>query len=282
MREQLGAIALLIAVGSGALAVGAGLDRDLSGRDSSSELLYLPNGKHLKLASLGHASFVADMIYLWAIQYYANYERADRYQYVEHVFSDVIAELDPQYIDAYWVGALILSLEARDLEAALRVLDKGIENNPDSWLLPYLAAWECHSRGEFGRARSYFDRAYVVPGAPPVVRRLRAGFAKLAGEPREALQLWREISEDPESDPESVAIAERKVKELRVRVDLEELQAAVERFRNDNGHWPQALEVLIRRGYIDFVPEDPEGRPYGYDPASGTVSSAAGRILGES
>ena len=124
--------------------------------------------------------------------------------------------------------------------------------------------------------------AYDVPGSPPTVARLRAGFTKLAGNPREALRLWQEILEDPRSDPESVAIAERKVKALRVRFDLEQLQAALVRFRNDNGRWPAALEELVSRGYIDFVPEDPQGRPYAYDPVAGTVSSAAGRILGES
>ena len=55
------------------------------------------------------------MIYIWAIQYYSNYEREDRYRYVEHVFGEVIAELDPHYIDPYWMGALIITIEAQDL-----------------------------------------------------------------------------------------------------------------------------------------------------------------------
>jgi len=46
------------------------------------DLLYLPNGKYLRVLSLGQAPVVADVVYLWAIQYYSDYDRADRYRYV--------------------------------------------------------------------------------------------------------------------------------------------------------------------------------------------------------
>ena len=83
-----------------ALAVTAGVSRsalDVISDDASNDLLYLPNGKHLKILSLGHETLLADMIFLWAIQYYSNYEREDRYRYVEHVFGEVITELVRQW-----------------------------------------------------------------------------------------------------------------------------------------------------------------------------------------
>ena len=54
------------------------------------ELLYLPNGKLLHVMSLGHPTLLADVVYLWAIQHYSNYERGDRFRYLEHVFDRVI------------------------------------------------------------------------------------------------------------------------------------------------------------------------------------------------
>lgn len=142
----------------------ADIDAATSG---SKDLLYMPNGKYLKAISLGHAPLLADFVYLWAIQYYSDYNQADRYRYVEHVFGDVIAELDPGYIDPYWLGALILTTEGKDEEAGLRLLDRGFEENPSEWILPFLAGWECERFGQFDRAAAYFDRAAKVPGAPP-------------------------------------------------------------------------------------------------------------------
>lgn len=281
MRRPLGWL-LAAALVSSALALGArarlvALER---GEPERRELLYLPNGKFLRTASLGQSSLLASLVYLWAIQYYADYDRADRYRFVEHVFGEVIAELDPHYVDPYWIGALILSVEAQDLEAALRLLEKGFENNPDRWILPYLAGWECERAGDSARAARWFDRAAAIPGAPPQVLRLRAAMVARAGDLDEALRRWSEILEDPRADATSRAIAERQVRGLRVRIDLERINHAIEAFRERAGRLPRSLDELVREGFLPAVPVDPDGTPYAYDRGSGRASSAASRVLG--
>ena len=86
-------VVVLLAVA--ALGVGSArarlVDIDTSG-GGTKDLLYMPNGKYLKAISLGHAPLLADFVYLWAIQYYSDYNQVDRYRYVEHVFGEVIAE----------------------------------------------------------------------------------------------------------------------------------------------------------------------------------------------
>jgi tetratricopeptide (TPR) repeat protein len=260
----------------------AAVERTSPARSAAEDLLYLPNGRHLELLSLSHASLVADLVYLWAIQYYSNYDRADRFRYVEHVFGDVIGELDPHYADPYWLGALILTVEADDLEGGLRLLDRGFENNPEAWIFPYLGAWELYRASDFRRAAAWFDRAAAVPGAPPIVLRMRAGMFQKAGALDESIEMWRAVLESPDSDATSIAIAERQIRDLHVRRDVHAIEAAVAAFRTDNGRGPRRLEQLVRGGYLDRLPQDPEGRPYVYDPATGGVTSVAGRILGAS
>ena len=257
------------------------LDSLAEGTSAVEELLYLPNGKHLKIMSLGHANVLADGIYLWAIQYYSNYEREHRQRYVEHIFGDVITELDPRYVDAYWLGALILVVESHDLEAALRLLEKGIERNPDRWILPYLAAWECYHGQQYSRAAAFFEQAADIPGAPAAVRRMRAGMLTKVGSLTESLSIWHEILEDPASDSTSLVIAKRKIRELETRRDVQILQAAVQRFQKENGRYPVRLGELAERRYIRALPLASDGRPYRYDAESGTVSSKSGRILGK-
>lgn len=275
--------ALLAVLGLVASASGLARLRALEpGRRSADALLYLPNGRYLKVLSLGQAPLAADLVYLWAIQYYSDYGREDRFRYVKHVFGDVIAELDPHYVDAYGLGALILTVEAGDLEAGLELLDKGFAKNPDRWILPYLAAWECHRAGQYQRAARYFEASARVPGAPSLVRRMQAGMMARAGDLTAALRLWRELRDDPASDELTRSIATRQVRDLQVRLDTAALEAAVREYERRAGKPPARLDDLVRAGILRSLPADPDGRPYVYDRRSRKVTSAAGRLLGGS
>lgn len=279
MRRLLVIVLLAVAV-FGAGSARARLVRLDRAKRQGQELLYLPNGKYLKAISLGHAPLIADFVYLWAIQYYSDYERADRYRYVEHVFGDVIAELDPAYTDPYWLGALILTSEAGDVDAGLKLLDKGFAKNPTAWILPYLAGWECHRAGRFAEAASYFERAAKAPGAPPSIFRLEAGMTERAGNLREAIARWQDVLDDPRNDGGARAIASRQIRALSVRADIQDLDVAIAHYRERMGRPPRALDELVQAGVLPSIPRDPDGRPYAYDPATGRVSSAAQRVLG--
>ncbi|HEX4824905.1 MAG TPA: hypothetical protein VFV19_11405 [Candidatus Polarisedimenticolaceae bacterium] len=245
----------------------------------SEELLYLPNGKYLRAVSLGHASTVADFVYLWAIQYYSDYDRADRYRYVKQVFGEVIGELDPAYTDPYWLGALILTTEAGDLEGGLALLDTGFAKDPSAWILPFLAGWECDRVGQYDRAARYFDRAAHAPGAPRELFRLEAGMTARGGKLRDALAQWRSVLDDPRNDEGARAIATRQIRTLTVRADIEDLDAAIASYRARSGAPPKRLSELVQAGFMTSIPLDPNGEPYVYDPSTGKVTSAAGRLL---
>ena len=260
---------------------GIHLERMVGNEHRSKSLLLLPNGKHLKIASLGQAPLLADLMYLWAIQYYSEYEREDRFRYVQHIFGNVIAELDPHYIDAYWMGALILIVEAKDLEAGLQLLDQGIEANPENWILPYLAGWECYYADRFECAEAYFAHAEALPEVPIYVKRTRIGMAAAKGDLRRAYAMWLDILQDPGADAGTIDIAERQLRHLKVKIDVQEIQAWVAQFRLENERWPGSLSELLPRDYVDALPFDPFGRPYAYDPVSGIVTAPNDRILPE-
>jgi len=279
VRRSIAALLVLACMATASVS-GHKLDGLAVERDSSDRLLYLPNGRYLKVASLGQAPLLADLIYIWAIQFYSDYEREERFRYVKHVFGEVITQLDPHYIDAYWIGALILIVEAKDLDGGLALFDQGIAANPDSWILPYLAAWECALADLPARAAGYFDRAAAIEGAPPSVRRMRAAMASRAGDLDASRAQWQEILDDPASDPTSRAIAERKVFEVTAQIELRDLRAAVARFREDNGRTPRSLAQLVAGGYIARVPEGPDSAPYRYDARTGEVQAPSARVLG--
>lgn len=243
-------------------------------------LLYLPSGKYLKVMALGFDGLLADVLYLWSIQYYGNYDIKDRYDYLEHIYGQVITELDPHYLDPYLVGAMIMTMEARDPETALRLLDKGVANNPRQWIMPFEAGFLCYNDlHDYTRAASYFEIALRVPGVHPLVRRLYAEMHNRAGDKRTSLREWSEIGRTS-TDAYVRNVALNHVHDLKVDVDLADLKDAVARFRDREGRPPRRLRELASAGLVGALPADPEGRDYLYDPRTGEVRYRGSLVLG--
>jgi tetratricopeptide (TPR) repeat protein len=269
-----GALILLAAILQGGRAAAA------RAGEGASPLLYLPSGRYLKVVSLGFDAILADAIYLWSIQYYSNYRAEERYGYLEHIYKEIITELDPHYLDAYLTGALIMSAEARRPEAALALLDKGIERNPGAWILTFDAGFLCYQDlKDYRRARSYFETALRSPDAHPAVRRFAAEMASRAGDKRTSLKEWADIHRTA-SDDYVRTVAWNHVHDLRVQIDLEDLGAAIAAFRSRRDRPPRRLDELVRAGLLPSLPLDPEGHAYDYDPGTGRVSYRGSRVLG--
>jgi tetratricopeptide (TPR) repeat protein len=242
-------------------------------RPSGSQVLYLPSGKYLKITSLGFPEVMADMIYIWSIQYYSDYEAADRFKYLEHIYANVISELDPRYVDPYLIGAMIMTVEAGENEMALRLLDKGIAANPDEWILPFDAGFLCYDTlHDYPRAAVYFEKAMRIPGAPNVIPRLRAEMFNKAGDKRTSLEFWKEVQAGAQSGYVR-DVSRMHVHDLTIEVDLETLRGAVAAWRERRGGNPPSLRAMVAAGLLARVPVDPEGLAYLYDPRTGEVRS---------
>jgi tetratricopeptide (TPR) repeat protein len=249
------------------------LERRRHGRDPAWDLLYLPNGRYLKVASIGYAPLLADLIYLWSIQYYGMYDVRVRYDLVEHIYVNVIGELDPRYRDAYTLASLILIAEGKSPERAIRVLEAGMQRSPDDWLLPFEAGFIAFdSLRDYERAARFFETSAARPGAHPMARRFHAEMFNKMGDKRTSYDKWRNIYETAEDDFVR-EIAFSHAHDLRIEIDLDDLRAAVWEYRERRGSWPAALQAVVEEGILPAVPVDPDGRDYLYDPASGGLKS---------
>jgi tetratricopeptide (TPR) repeat protein len=237
-----------------------------------SSIIYLPSGKYLKYATFGYSSLAADIIYLWAIQYYGSYDIPDRFKYLEHIFS-IIAELDPKYTDPYEVGALIAVYDAHDPELAYKILDMGLQKNPEMWIFPFQAGHIAQMQKDFERAREYYRKAMEIPGAPPIVKRLYANAAYKTMDYAEAWQMWKEVYETAKEDWVK-DIAYNHLYRVKSTVDTEALSQAVKKFKEKYGRWPEDLNSLVRAGLVREVPKDLDGKDYLYDPKTGEVKPA--------
>jgi predicted transcriptional regulator len=62
------------------------------------------------------------------------------------------------------------------------------------------------------------------------------------------------------------ALVLRQLQNLKLNEDIDRLQRAVDKFKEDKGRLPQSLLELVRAGYVDRIPEeDPYGGRYYLD-----------------
>jgi len=236
-----------------------------------SSLIYLPSGKYLKYFTFGYSNIAADFIYLWAIQYFSDQAIADRYKYLEHIFS-IIAELDHRYLDPYELGAIIAIYEAHDLELALRILDKGLEKNPEQWIFPFQAGHYAQMFAkDYRLAQFYYQKTMEIKGAPPITKRLYANAAFKLMDYETAWQTWMEVYREADED-RIKKIASNHLYRVKAALDIEAIKEAIMRFKETHGRNPSTLSQLVRLGFLESLPKDFDGNDYLYDPKTGEVS----------
>jgi len=234
-------------------------------------IIYIPSGKYLKYATFGYSSLAADLVYLWAIQYYTTYTIVDRFQNLEHIFS-IIAELDPRYADPYEIGALIAVNEAKALKLALKILDLGLAKNPDQWIFPFEAGHYAQRAGDFDTARKYYGKTMAIPGAPEIAKRLYAAAGFRVMDLKESWETWLEVYRTT-GDERTRKIAGKHLYQVKATADLNLLREGVRRFREKYRRPPADLEEMVRFGIFPSLPKDMDGKDYVYNPETGELKA---------
>ena len=199
MKKKLLVVVLIMSMGA-FMGLKIKIDRIKRKKIPGASVIYVPSGKYLKYATFGYPSLFADLVYLWAIQYYTTYTVVDRFEYLDHIFS-VISELDPFYLDPYEIGAMIAVYEARDMDLAYKILDRGLEKNPDQWIFPFQAAHYAQMiTRDYALAREYYKRTMEIEGAPAITKRLYANAAFKLVDYQTAWETWLDVFENAEDE----------------------------------------------------------------------------------
>lgn len=215
-------LAAAVAFGGASLSVG-GL-RALPRPELDVNMLFVPPAKVVKASASGYDNLVADMLWLSLIQYYGErYFSDDRTMHNLEAMFELITDLDSKFWFAYWLGGWALA-DNRQPDAAIRLLQRGEQRNPDEASYPYLQGFiHFLTRSDPAAAAACFIRAAEKPVLEwPEQRRLARAMAarmyRRGGQTDLALRMWQTIYE--QSDDKALRdIAARNIERLRSEIE---------------------------------------------------------------
>ncbi len=231
------------------------------------DVLYINSPAALRRLSLGYTGLLADIYWTRAVQYFGRKRHVDSMDYnLLYPFLNITIDLDPHLTAAYEFGSVFLAQQppngAGMPDAAVQLVEKGIQNNPDNWRLFYeLGFIHFVERKDYAAAARAFDAGSKVPGAHPFMKLLAARMAERGGDLETARFLWTKTYEDTK-DKHIRANAAAHLRALRVDDDIIHLNELVRQFQDKTGRWPSSFAELSQAGYLPGTPVDPLGNPY--------------------
>ncbi len=246
-----------------------------SGRNYFKEkkaFLALPKGKTLKIVSFGYSEAVADLLYIWAIQFYSDYSIKNGDDYIEDIFN-LITDISPQYKDPYMTGAVIMVLEKGKVKMGIRLLQKAAKNIKDDWIFDFDSGYYAsHYLKDYKLAEKYFSKASRIKGAPGFVKRLVYHQIYLENDLKKAWVLWNSVKKNAKTCIEKDS-SSKHLYQIKYEIDKKNLENAIKKFKKLRGFYPRNLKILVKKGFIKFVPRDYKGNEYKYNNRSGIITA---------
>lgn len=238
--------------------------------------LYVPSPNVLRRMSLGYTGLLADIYWTRVVQYFGtqHHERSKQYKLLEPLL-DIATTLDPHLTVAYEFGATFLAQKppegAGDPDAAVRLVERGVRENPSAWRLYYnLGFIHYFERHDYAAAADAFERGSRVPGAYPWMKVMAAQMSEHAGNLQTARFLWSSLYQTTESE-DIRANAAKHLQALQVDEETSLLEKMAAGFRERSGRWPANWAEMVAAGFLRGVPLDPTRKPYRLVPGGRVV-----------
>ena len=218
----------------------------------------IPRPGVLAWGFLGKRTLAANLNWLRAVQYIGEPRANERGWDKLFPLVDLVTDLDPRHGYAYQVAGTILSSVGR-VEEANRILEKGVRNVPDRYILPYNRAFNAfYYDGDWAEAGRWAEVAARTPGAPAHVRyNVLAYYVK--GRRADAALAFLEQSLAEAKDPDTRKAVERQIAQARLEHAAARIDDALEAWRRSHLVPPFAVEQLVAAGLLAEVPPDPRG-----------------------
>lgn len=182
---------------------------------------------------------------------------------------DEATTLDPQFMAAYEFGAVVLPSIDRD--AAVRLVEKGIRENPNDWRLYQHLGYIHWQAGRFTEASEAYAAGARLPGAAKWMNAMAAQMLAHGGSRDVAREMYRRMYEEA-GDEQVRTLALRRLAQIDSFDERDAIRRALADFRARSGRCPtdwrevtQALRAAGLKLDANGAPLDPSGFPYVLD-----------------
>ncbi len=178
------------------------------------EAIYLPATPVLRGIALGRNTFMADLMWLRALSYFAVHFQGDKdYRWLDPLIATVL-ELDPEYRKVYhWAAVVVMygrGINNQSVLASNRLVEAALDRFPDDWELHFLLGcnltFELQSddpeqASEWARRGAEHIRiASTMEGAPSWLPLTAAGIHSKLGQQELAIRHLEEVYLRTESE----------------------------------------------------------------------------------
>jgi hypothetical protein len=235
------------------------------------DAMLIRSPKLARYMSLGYTGLAADIYWTRAVQYFGaqHQTRTSRYELLEPLLN-LTTSLDPHLVVAYEFGAFFLAQDppqgAGDPDAAVRLVEKGIRDNPERWRLYFnLGFIHYIERHDFEAAAKAFEAGAQNPEAHPWMKTMAAKMREKAGDLATARYMWSNIYESA-TEGTMKENAKQHLVALKVQEDLQQLRLVLADHAHRTGTCASSWQQLIASGAVPGYPLDPAGIPYQLGP----------------
>ena len=231
------------------------------------EDLLLRSGPLARKLSLGYDALLADIYWTRAVQYYGSRIGTPHENFeLLGPLLDISTTLDPNLIVAYRFGAIFLSepkpIGAGRTDLAVNLVQRGIDANPDQWLLNYDLGFLYYWRlKDYPKAAAVYAEGGLKPHAPLIMTRMAARVAEKGGSIETSRMIFLELYESSK-DRNVRKAAMKELRALKAQEDEQHLDELIQQYRKKFGHYPASTKEMVAAGLLPGVPVDTVGFPY--------------------
>ncbi len=242
--------------------------KSLPQEDARERSLVLPS-QLIKVLSLEFDGLVSDYLFFETMTYIGGHLRKDgsiilskeEWYWIYNTL-DVASDLDPYFIDPYYVANAYLTWDAGMVKEANQILEKGRKGRDWDWSLPFFMGFnEFFFLRNNERASSLLMESSKRPGAPSYIENLALKLSVQAGRIESSILFLEELLQR-EGDANLKKRYEMKVKTFRI---MQVIERAVAEYRGRFGRVPKSLDDLVARRILSSIPKDPSGGEFFID-----------------
>ncbi|HEY8561582.1 MAG TPA: tetratricopeptide repeat protein [Pyrinomonadaceae bacterium] len=214
-------------------------------------------GNKLKGFTLGLDGLIADWYWMQSLQYIGGKLVNSETEQINledlkplnprllYPLLDNATTLDPHFMTVYSYGAVVLP--AIDREQAIKLIEKGIANNPEEWQLYHNLGYIYWRTKDYRKASETYEKGAAVKNAPPFMRLMAARMKTEGGSRETARVIYGQLFEQAPDD-QTREIARLRLLQLDSLDEREAVRATLQQFREKNNRcansWSEIFPLL--------------------------------------